>query len=55
MWDRCICGGAISVEDDGDVMAAVARHNQSWRHAEWRLLGGMDLTADTEMFGRVAI
>lgn len=55
VWDRCQCGGAISVGTDGDIAEAVARHIQGNRHTEWRLLGGLGLPSDAEKFGRVAV
>lgn len=55
LWDRCACGGVVSVEDDGDVTAAVARHQQANRHREWRVLGGLGLPEKAEDFGRVEV
>lgn len=53
--DVCACGGLISVDDDGDVMEAVARHIQSNRHREWSKMGGLALPTDPEMFGRIPV
>jgi hypothetical protein len=53
--DWCLCGGIIVVDDDGDVMEAVARHMQTNRHREWVVLGGLFLPTDPEMFGRIPI
>ena len=53
--DWCLCGGLISVDDDDDIMGAVARHIMSNRHKEWRVLGGMSLPRDPELFGRVPV
>lgn len=55
VWDRCACGGMVSVDTDGDVAEAIARHQQTYRHKEWRLLGGLGLPIKAEDFGRVPV
>jgi hypothetical protein len=54
--EPCACGGLIRVyaNDPGGIPAAVARHNLTARHREWRALGGLSMERDAELFGRVA-
>ena len=51
--ERCACGGLIrpSSEDWWVIRRAVAEHNLTGRHLEWRAMGGD--VHDPEMFGRL--